>query len=355
MRLSLAKRQRVGREMAESKSGLFVMRNSPQIPLRAPAALPLTVIGLGILAVSTASLLIRFAQQDAGSLAIAAARLSLASLILIPLALWRNHSELRALPLRDLLLASASGALLALHFATWITSLAHTSVTSSIVLVSTLPLWVALVSPAFLKERADRAVWLGLGLASLGTIWIALLDVCSFSPSPSCPPLSEVLGGGAFLGDGLALAGAWAGAGYMLIGRGLRSRLSLLSYVTLVYSAAAVLLLVAAALAGQTLAGLPAQTYGWLVLLALIPQLLGHSSFNYALGHLPASFVSLTLLGEPIGTILLAFLFLGELPGAARVVGAILILAGIAIAARTGSNVKPPDQPDAGARHATHG
>ncbi|MBI3158536.1 MAG: DMT family transporter [Chloroflexi bacterium] len=299
---------------------------------------PVISIIVGIAAVSTASLLIRLAQNEASSLTIAAIRLSLASLVLIPLALLRYRREIASLSSKEFILALGSGAFLAIHFAAWITSLAYTSVASSIVLVSTLPIWVAIASPMILGESAERRVFAGLALASLGSLLIALLDVCTIAGQFRCPPSSELAGGTAFIGDLLALVGAWSGAGYMLIGRLLRKRLSIIPYITLVYSASAVLLMASAILTGQQILGFSTPTYAWLVLLALVPQLLGHSSFNYALGHLPASFVSITLLGEPVGTIILAYFFLGEVPGMYKLVGAILILSGIIVASRVSTD-----------------
>lgn len=175
---------------------------------------------------------------------------------------------------------------------------------------------------------------IGLLIALFGSFLIAVVDACQISRAITCPGLADLFSARAFLGDLLALAGALSGAAYMLLGRSLRSRLSIIPYITLVYGAAAVALIALSFATGQSFVGFSNQTYGWLVLLALIPQLLGHSSFNYALGYLPAAFVSITILGEPIGTIFLAYLILGEAPEAGRSLGAILILIGILVAVR---------------------
>jgi drug/metabolite transporter (DMT)-like permease len=138
--------------------------------------------------------------------------------------------------------------------------------------------------------------------------------------------------GQAFLGDLLALVGAVAAAGYLLIGRKLRARISLLSYIFMVYGMAAVVLLGIMFAAGQSPLGYPPQTYLWLLLLALIPQLIGHSTYNWALGYLSAAYVSIALLGEPIGSTILAYFLLSETPTLFKIVGGILILAGIYVA-----------------------
>lgn len=301
-----------------------------------PPVSPLLAIPFGILAVSTASIFIRYAQAEAPSLVIAAGRLSIAALVLSPLALTRHRGELSALSRRDWLLALLSGFFLAVHFATWITSLEYTTVASSVVLVSTSPLWVGLLAPLTIREPVSRGVLLGMALALAGGTIVGLSDSCAFeSFHLSCPPLRAFLGGEAFLGDVLALAGAFAGAGYLLIGRRLREGMSLVAYVFLVYGVAAVVLMLFMLSAGHSLLGYSPRLYLWLVLLALVPQLLGHSTFNWALRYLTAAYVSITLLGEPVGSAILAYIFLGEVPGALMAFGAILILVGIYVASQS--------------------
>lgn len=302
-----------------------------------PPISPALAIPIGILAVSTSSIFIRYAQADGvSSLVIAAWRLSLASLILAPFALLRYRDELRNLDRRGLMLALFSGVFLAVHFATWITSLEYTSVASSVVLVSTAPLWVAILAPLTIREPVGRSVLIGMGLALIGGTVVGLSDSCTLDGLTSlrCPPLSEFVGGEAFFGDLLALAGALAAAGYLLIGRSLREKMSLIPYIFVVYGMAAIVLVIVMFTAGESPFGYEPQTYLWFLLLALVPQLLGHSTFNWALRYLPAAFVSITLLGEPIGSAILAYFILDEVPTALMVFGAILILVGIYIASR---------------------
>ena len=300
-----------------------------------PRLNPLLVLAFGILAVSTASILVRFAQEEAPSLVIAAWRLSLAAIILAPLALTRDRTVLRALQRNEIALALLAGFFLALHFATWISSLEFTTVASSAVLVTTTPLWVALVSPIFLKEPITRPVMVGMILALIGGIIIGLSDACIWqSGALVCPDLGEMVRGRAFLGDLLALAGAMFAAAYVIIGRKLRVNITLLSYIFLVYGAAAILLVILMLFTGGSAFGYPPITYLWFLLLALIPQLLGHSSFNWALKYVSAAYVSITLLGEPIGATILAYFLLDEAPTTVKVFGAILILTGIFIASR---------------------
>lgn len=286
----------------------------------------LLVLFLGILAVSTASLFIRYAQPAVSTLTIAAGRLVIATLVLAPLALTRHRAALARLTTRELRLAALAGVFLAAHFTLWIASLQRTTVASSVVLVTTTPLWVGLLSPLVLREPLTRRLALGIVLALAGGIIVGLGDAGGAHAATGSA-------GRALPGDLMALAGAWMMAGYLMVGRRLRAGLTLVPYVFVVYGMAAVVLTIAMAATGRSLFGLAPQTYLWLALLALVPQLLGHSSFNWALRYLPASFVAIALLGEPVGSTALAYGLLHEVPTSLKLAGAALILAGIAVAA----------------------
>jgi drug/metabolite transporter (DMT)-like permease len=301
---------------------------------RARRLLPLSLL-IAILAVSTASIFIRFAQREAPSLVIAAGRLTIASLLIGPVAGWRYRQEIRSITPQELLLGLLSGVFLALHFATWITSLEFTSVASSVVLVSTGPLWVALLSPLLLKESLSPIVVVGLAFAMLGGAVIGLSDSCSFTGTLACPPFAEFILGKAFYGNMLALVGAWAVALYLIIGRKLRARLSLTSYIFIVYGMAAIVLVVIMLATGSSPFGYSPVTYLWILLLALIPQLVGHSTYNWALRYLPAAMVSVTTLGEPVGSAILAYFILQESPTALTIGGGVLILLGIFLTSRS--------------------
>jgi drug/metabolite transporter (DMT)-like permease len=150
----------------------------------------------------------------------------------------------------------------------------------------------------------------------------------------------EFFKGEAFLGDILAVIGALMAALYVIIGRKLRTGMSLIPYIFVVYGMAAIVLILIMLVAGDSPFGYPVQAYVWMILLGLIPQLLGHSSFNWALGYLSAAYVSITLLGEPIGTTILAYFLLNETPSGLEIFGAILILSGIFIASQSESHQK---------------
>src|SRR3990172_2944638 len=213
----------------------------------------------GISVVSTAAIFIRFAQEEgAPSIVIAAARLTIASLILTPFVLINYRSVLCKLKRREWIFALLSGIFLALHFATWITSLEYTTVASSVVLVTTTPLWVALLAPILLRERVGGTAIVGLILALTGGIIVGISDACVWQAgSITCPSFQNFFSGKAFLGDFLALFGAWMATGYMLAGRKLRTSMDLIPYIFVVYGMAAAVLIVIMLGMGETPLGLP--------------------------------------------------------------------------------------------------
>jgi drug/metabolite transporter (DMT)-like permease len=281
---------------------------------------PYVGLGIGVLTVSSAAILIRLAQAGAHSLTVAAWRLTLATLLLTPVAVAQSRREWRTLTADEWRRALLSGLLLAVHFVTWITSLSLTSVAASVVLMTTHPIFAALGSYLLLDEGLERRMIIALVIAVLGSGIIAIGDVGQ--------------GSHRLLGDLLALLGGISAAGYFVLGRGLRKRLSLLGYVYPVYGTAAVVLMGTLLISG--LPRLPEQPEAWLWLgvMALGPQILGHSSLNWALRYLSATFVTLATLGEPIGSTLLAWWLLGERPTIWAVVGGTLILGGIVVASR---------------------
>jgi drug/metabolite transporter (DMT)-like permease len=277
-----------------------------------------SVLAIGVISVSFAAVLIRLA--DAPSLVIAAYRLCLAALILAPFAVKLSGKELRKIPGRNLAMMLLAGGFLALHFGLWITSLSYTSVATSVVLVTATPIFVAIASYLLFKEKLTVKIVLGIAISIGGSVLIGYGN-WSIGTSP-------------FFGAGLALAGALAIAGYLLTGRRLRRTTGLLSYTFVTYSSAAVLLLITALASGYSLSGYSGNTYLMFVLLALIPQILGHSSLNWSLKFMPATMVTIAVLGEPIIATTLAFLILNESPTLTEIIGGILILGGILIAFR---------------------
>jgi drug/metabolite transporter (DMT)-like permease len=271
------------------------------------------VLLTGVVTVSFAAIFIRLA--DAPPLVIASYRLTLGALILAPVGLVRRWPELRGLDRNDLLWGMLSGVFLTLHFLFWIASLEQTTVASSVVFVATNPLFAGIAAHLLRQDRLSLLGFAGIVLAVLGGMIIGWDDI--------------TLGGRALWGDFLALLGAAMAAGYFMAGRRLRPKVSLLAYVSIVYSIAAVGALLVSALTKQTMTGYSIGTYVMLVMLAVGPQIIGHSSLNWALRHLSASAVGVTTLGEPVGSAILAYFVLQEVTTPLKVGGAALILAGI--------------------------
>jgi len=276
---------------------------------------------VSIVAVSTASLLIRW--SSAPPLAIASYRLLFSTLILLPFYIrFGGIRKLRESPRKDVLTLMAVGVVLALHFASWITSLSLTSVASSVIFVHADPIFVAAVSHFVFKERINRGTLLGIVVAFAGATIIAIGDAG--------------IGEANLYGDFLALLGAVMLGLYILAGRRLRQSLDLVSYVTPVYATSAVVLILGSVVTGTRLAPFPPREYILFIALAVVPMIFGHTVYNWALRYVKASVVSISLLGEPVGATILAFLFLNEAPSTLALIGGGITLAGIYQCVRSG-------------------
>jgi drug/metabolite transporter (DMT)-like permease len=265
---------------------------------------------------------------------IAAYRLSLAALILLPFTLREVRTSTGKFGTHHRRLILLAGFFLAVHFASWITSLEFTNVASSVVFVQTSPLFVAILSPILLGERPTRSTLIGLGIAILGSLFIAISDMCPALRFSTCLSPLGSYNASAMLGNGLALLGAISGAGYLMIGRGIRRRLPLLPYITQVYAFAALILLILVAALRLPVTGFSREAYLWLFMLALFPQLIAHTSYNWALKYVSAALVSISLLGEPLAATILAYIILKEAPGIPVLIGGLLVLGGIILAVR---------------------
>ena len=259
------------------------------------------------------------------SVLIAAARLVIASLVLTPITLTQHWSSIRRLARRDLLLALGAGAFLALHFTTWFASLEYTSVLVSTVLVTSSPIWVAILEYLFLKAKLPRLVIMGLLIAITGALLIGFAGGGTGD---------GVAGGNNLLGGMLALVGALAVSIYLIIGRELQQNetLPIIPYIWLVYSSAALIMTVVILVLQTPILGFPPMGYVWLLAMAIFPQLIGHSSLNYAMGYLPATIVSMTTQLEPIGSAILAYFIFSELPLPLQILGSVFVLIGVTVA-----------------------
>ncbi|UCG22125.1 MAG: DMT family transporter [Deltaproteobacteria bacterium] len=272
----------------------------------------------GVLAVSTGAIFARLAEAPA--LVIAAYRVGLASLILAPVAWWKVRDEIMGLEMRDYVLAILSGLFLALHFTAWISSLTYTSVANSVVLVNTNPLWVGILTPVISKDRLTLMTKIGIFTSVIGGVIIGAGDFAT--------------GGQALWGDFLALLGSIFAAVYLLLGRSLRRKLSLLAYVIICYGSAAIILWGLVIALGFQVVGFSSGTYAAFAGMALISQIIGHTSYNWALKWFSASLIAVSLLGEPIGATILAYVIFDEGLTWTKFIGGSLILAAIYLAVR---------------------
>ena len=282
-----------------------------------PAINPGLGLAISVASISTAAILIRLSSAD--PLAIAAARLTISTLILIPVLFYYGLGQLKLITRRDLVYLLVVGASLALHFALWVTSLEYTTVAASVLLVTTSPVFVAIFGHIFLRELITRDTIAGITLAMVG-VGIVIVTGGGIS--------------GNLRGMLLALGGAVAVTVYLIGGRRLRQRLSLVVYAFCVYAIASIILLAASMAAGASLTGLPPGDYVLFLLLGIVPSHFGHTLYNYLLRFLEASVIAVSTLGEPIISSILALAILGEVPSPWILVGGPLVLVGIYVTVR---------------------
>lgn len=290
-----------------------VLKSSVSIQKAKPVVNPYGAIGVGILCISFGSILAKL--STAPSLIIATYRLFFTALLLTPWVLWKNRQDFQSLDWASFGRAGLSGVFLALHFATWISSLKYINVSSSVVLVALQPVFVALGSLLVLKETIPLKALLSGALALSGTFIIGAESL--------------QLGKQALLGDILAITGALFAALYWMTGRVVRQKLSVTAYTYIAYSSCALLLLLFTLFQGLPLFAYPPREWLLFVASALVPTLGGHSIFNWALGYVKSLVVSVAILGEAVGASILAFFILGEVPGTLELVGGLIILLGL--------------------------
>ena len=284
------------------------------------------VLIIGVLAISTASILIRLAYREAGtgglgfSLVLAASRFALSALIVLPA--W---PKLLKQPLQPgvSLYAGAAGLCLAAHFSLWITSLSYTSIAASTALVTTNPVWVALLSRFWFGEKLSKLSVTGIAIGLVGMIVIALGSAAPANGDSN--PL---------LGDFFALPGSWAVSLYLLLGREAQRRgLGISGYRAIAYTTAAIALLPLPLAVNANYAGYSQAVYVCILLTVIVPQLVGHTIFNWAVVRISPTWVTLAILFEPVGASYFGYLVFGEVPALAVLTGAGVLLLGVAAAA----------------------
>jgi drug/metabolite transporter (DMT)-like permease len=286
------------------------------------------------LAVSTAMVSISFASifikwSESPPFIIAAYRLSLTCLVLLPVLVWTGGlKEMRSFTRKELLLVGLSGIVLAFHFGLWIVSLTLTLVSTSVILVTSHPIFVAAVSHFILREEVKKVAAVGIVVAFSGVAIIAISDYG--------------VGEDTLIGDAFAFLGGICAGIYFLSGRVARRTVGVLPYSFSVYGISAFILFLSAAVAGDVLVVGDGRELTLFLLMALIPTVLGHTMFNYALRKVPAYIVSTSVLGEPVGASLLAYLLIpGEVPGVWIILGGALVVGGLYVVLTMG--YKPKD------------
>jgi drug/metabolite transporter (DMT)-like permease len=282
-----------------------------------PKVSPKGAIVIAVVSISFASIFIKWSQAPA--LAIAAYRLLFATLILLIPTLVFQRKELLALTRKEYVVLALVGIALAFHFGFWISSLKHTTVANSVILVSTHPILIAVVSHYYLKERISMAAGAGVGIALAGMVIIGFSDFAVSQES--------------LYGDLLALIGMFALAAYILSGRRIRQKTPVLPYVTVVYGVATIVLFMGCLIFTVPLLPYPVEEWVLFLALAVVPMILGHTVYNWTLRYVTALVVSMSILGEPILSAILAYLLLSEVPTNWVVLGGILILVGIYLVA----------------------
>jgi drug/metabolite transporter (DMT)-like permease len=285
--------------------------------LKPNPALPPIVLAIGVACISFGAIFARYA--DSPPLVKCAYRVGISAAIAVPFALIFHRREYRGLSRREICLNVLSGLFLALHFAAWITSLDYTSVASSVILVDTIPIWTAIFNLVFGIAKPSRTMWFCVFLSVAGAAIVGYGDI-SFDRR-------------ALFGDALAVAGGAAAAAYIICGREARRKLGLVPYIGLCYGTAALALWAAVIVMGYPVTGFSAVTWGAFAGSALMSQLFGHSSYNWALGYFSSGFVGIMLLGEPIGSAILAYILFDEIPTPVKFAGFALLLTAIVTAA----------------------
>jgi drug/metabolite transporter (DMT)-like permease len=274
---------------------------------------PYAALLIGVIAVSTSAIFVKLTSAPAP--VIAFYRLLFSTILIAPLFLVKSLGELKAMSKKDWLFSTIAGVLLAFHFILWFESLNFTSVASSVVLVTLQPLFAFVGTYIFFKEKISRiAIFSGV-IAITGSVIISWGDF--------------QISGLALFGDVLALAACAMITAYLLFGQEIRKRHSLTLYTFIVYGISSITLLLYCLLLDYPLAPYPIQDWYQFILLAIVPTLLGHSLFNWSLKWVSTNVISVMILFEPVGAIILAYYLLDEKVIVPQVIGGSIIMVGI--------------------------
>lgn len=294
---------------------------------RSPQTNAYYAIALSLAAFAMVSIFIRYSL--AGGIpptVLSFGRLFFASLLLTPFVLRRHSSQLRQLTRRDIFWVAGAGFFIGIHFIFVIASLEYTSVLTNQVFNGMSPLWVGLLEVIFLKARLKPVIWFGLFMAIIGGIIIAFAGDQGVALTPGMEEVNDALG------IGLGVLAAFAGALYVIFSRKSRLTVPILPFVWMAYSFGALTTLAVVVIQSTPLIGYSAEGYFWMLMLTLIPQLIGHSSVNFALGHLPATVVSVASQLLIVISAVMGFIVFHEIPQPLQLVGSVIVTAGVLLA-----------------------
>lgn len=274
---------------------------------------PYIPIFIGVIAVSLSAIFVKLANADAG--VIAFYRMLFSVLIMAPVFFWKYTNEIKRLSKRDWIFSGIAGVFLAFHFILWFESLNYTSVASSTVLVTLQPLFAFAGTYFFFKERLSIKTILSGVIAIGGAVLISWGDFR--------------ISGTALFGDILALIACALVTAYLLFGQDVRKRLSLVTYTFVVYGISTVTLFFYVLLKGESFGPYPANEWLWFVMLAIVPNLLGHTLFNWSLRYVSTNVISIAILFEPVGAAILAFYIFNEYLISTQIIGGLIVIVGI--------------------------
>ncbi|WP_342543191.1 DMT family transporter [Paenisporosarcina sp. FSL H8-0542] len=280
-----------------------------------PTIHPLIPIAVGVIAVALSAIFVKLANADAG--VIAFYRMLFSVLIMAPIFFWKYTSEIKQLTKRDWTFSLVAGIFLAFHFILWFESLNYTSVASSTVLVTLQPIFAFAGTYFFFKERLSLKTIVSGVIALGGSILISWGDFR--------------ISGSALYGDVLALIACALVTAYLLFGQDVRQRLSLVTYTFVVYGISTITLFFYVLIKGESFGPYPADDWLWFILLAIVPNLLGHTLFNWSLKYVSTNVISIAILFEPVGAAILAFYIFDEYLITTQIIGGIIVIAGIVL------------------------
>ncbi|GEL78765.1 DMT family transporter [Tenuibacillus multivorans] len=275
--------------------------------------MPYIAVIIGVLTVSTSAIFVRLA--DAPASIIANYRLVFAVILMLPLVLIKYRGEIAQISKKDWLFSIAAGIFLAFHFILWFESLNHTSVASSVVLVTTQPIWAFLGGYFFFKERFTSGAVISMIIALTGSVIISWGDF--------------QISGMALFGNFLALMGAITITGYFLFGQNVRQRLSLITYTFVVYGMSAITLILYNLILKEPFVGYSTDTWLYFLALAIFPTFFGHTLFNWAIKWINASTITMGILFEPVGASILAYFILDEWVTWSQFLGGTIVIFGL--------------------------